>query len=212
MEDANRYFHSRFVFDPRRNAVWKEVCRFLQERYISPESSILEIGAGYCHFINNIEGKERHALDISSEVARHAGKGVVPHPQSCTRMDGIEDSYFDVLFASNILEHLLREETIQTLSEIRRVLKKNGKLIIIQPNFKYCFRDYFDDYTHVQVFTHVGLSDLIVASGFSILDLKPRFLPFSMKSNLPKVPWLVRLYLKSPFKPFAGQMLIVAKN
>jgi ubiquinone/menaquinone biosynthesis C-methylase UbiE len=101
---------------------------------------------------------------------------------------------------------------VRTLTEIKRVLKTNGKLIIIQPNFKYCAREYFDDYTHLQIFTHIGVTDLLIGLGFSIVDVKPRFLPFSMKSNLPKYTWLVRLYLLSPFKPFAGQMLVVAKR
>jgi ubiquinone/menaquinone biosynthesis C-methylase UbiE len=212
MDDANRYFQSRFIFNPKRDAVWKEICRFLQKRYISEEAKILEIGAGHCHFINQIVGKERHALDVSTELSLYAAPGVISHVQSCVRMDEIEDHYFDVVFASNLFEHLAREETKQTLSEVSRVLHQNGKLILIQPNFKYCYKDYFDDYTHIQVFTHTGLSDLLVASGFSILDLKPRFLPFSMKSNLPKASWLVRLYLQSPMKPFSGQMLVVAKN
>jgi len=151
-------------------------------------------------------------LDVSTEILRWADQCVLTHVQSCASMDGIDDGYFDLVFASNVFEHLAREETIKTLSEIKRVLNADGKLIVIQPNFKYCCKDYFDDYTHVQVFTHIGLSDLLIASGFSVLELKPRFLPFSMKSNLPKSPWLVRLYLQSPIKPFAGQMLIVAKN
>jgi SAM-dependent methyltransferase len=212
MADADSYYRSRFTFDSRRDAVWKEIAGFLQKRYIPIHSSILEIGAGYCHFINHVAGREKHALDISDEVLRYAGRGVIPHVQSCTDMQDIEDAHFDVIFASNVFEHLARDETARALAESRRVLNKNGKLIVLQPNFKYCCREYFDDYTHVQVFTDVGLADLLVASGFTILDIKPRFLPFSMKAHLPTNPWLVRLYLQSPFKPFAGQMLIVAVN
>jgi ubiquinone/menaquinone biosynthesis C-methylase UbiE len=211
MRDTHNYYQARFVFDARRDLVWKEICRFLQERYIAAQSAILEIGAGYCHFINHIDALERHALDISHEVRRYASQGVVSHIQSCTAMEGIDDDYFDVVFASNVFEHLVRDEVTRSLAEIKRVLKNNGQLIIIQPNFKYCVNQYFDDYTHLQIFTHIGLSDLLIGSGFTIIDVKPRFLPFSMKSHLPAYPWLVRLYLLSPFKPFAGQMLIVAK-
>jgi SAM-dependent methyltransferase len=211
MADRNRYFQSRFRFDPRRDAVWSEICRYLQKRYISKQSSILEIGSGYCHFINQIEGREKHALDLSSEIHRYVAHDVTAHVQSCATMHEIADGSFDVVFASNVFEHLRREEMTAALSEIRRVLKRGGRLVIIQPNFKYCYKDYFDDYTHLQIFTHIALSDLLVSFGFSILDLKPRFLPFSMRSHFPKVAWLVKLYLQSPVKPFAGQMLIVAK-
>jgi hypothetical protein len=43
--------------------------------------------------------------------------------------------------------------------------------------------------------------------------VKPKFLPYSMRdSRLPIAPWLVRAYLHSPWKPMAGQMLVVARR
>lgn len=212
MEAMNNYFQTQFTFDPRRNAVWKEVCRFLQKRYIPMESRILDLGAGYGDFINNIHGSEKHALDIESNISKCVRKNVFTHVRSCTAMDNFSESFFGIIFASNVFEHLTREQLLTTLDELRRILRSGGKLLIIQPNFKYCCKDYFDDYTHLQIFTHIGLCNLLVAAGFGIIDVKPRFLPFSMKSNLPKSPMLVRLYLRLPFKPCAGQMLIVAEN
>ena len=212
MGASNEYYQSRFVFDSRRDAVWKEICRYLQKRYIPKQSSILELGAGYCHFVNYIEGREKHAWDLSQDIRRYADSDVTTHVGSCLSLNGIKDNQFQIVFASNLFEHLSQTELRQTLAEIRRVLQPEGKLVVIQPNFKFCFKDYFDDYTHIQVFTHIGLSDLLRASGFTIQDLKPRFLPFSMKSKFPKISWLVRLYLHSPIKPFAGQMLVVAAN
>ena len=209
---AEDYFKTRFTYDAKRDAVWREVGAYLQARYIPPSSRILDLGAGYCHFINNVEGRERHALDASETVAEYAAPGVVAHAQSCTHLDGFADDSLDVVFSSNLFEHLTREDLNATLAELRRVLRPGGRLLVVQPNFKYCAADYFDDYTHVQIFTHVGLADLLAASGFRPLDVRPRFLPFSMKSRLPKASLLVRLYLRAPFKPFAGQMLLVAEN
>ena len=81
----------------------------------------------------------------------------------------------------------------------------------MQPNFRYAWRAYFDDYTHRSVFTDVSLPALLRAQGFSIDLVQPRFMPYSMRgSRLPITPWLVRPYLRSPLKPMAGQMLIVA--
>ncbi|MBM3309865.1 MAG: class I SAM-dependent methyltransferase, partial [Candidatus Altiarchaeales archaeon] len=121
---------------------------------------------------------------------------------------------FDVVFASNLLEHLSYEDFQKTIAEVNRILKKGGKFIIIQPNFKYCAGEYFDDYTHRIVFTHISLCDALMASGFKINVLKPRFLPFTMKSSLSKLanPILIKFYLKSPLKPFAKQMLVIAEK
>jgi SAM-dependent methyltransferase len=204
------YHESRFTYDARRDRVWREVCRYLQRRHVPPTARVLELGAGYCHFINNIVAAERHALDLFPRLSEYAGPGVIAHVGECTSLDSFEDGSFDVVFASNLFEHLDRDELTRTLAEVRRVLSPLGRLVLIQPNFKYCYADYFDDYTHKFVFTHVSLCDLLLSEGFGIRTVVPRFLPFSMKARVPKAGWLVRLYLASPYRPTAGQMLVVA--
>jgi SAM-dependent methyltransferase len=212
MQREVQYFETRFVYDPKRDVVWKEICRFLQMRYIPEGSTILDIGSGYGGFINNIRGRERHALDVSSKISECVQRDVITHIQPCAEMTNFSDGSLDIIFASNVFEHLTRGELLKTLGEVKRILRVGGKLIVIQPNFRYCYREYFDDYTHIQIFTHTGLCDLLVSTGFRIADCKPRFLPFSMRSKLPKVPILMRLYLRFPLKPFASQMLIVAQK
>ena len=39
----------------RKNAIWKILCKNFFQKYISKNSSVLDIGAGYCEFINNIQ-------------------------------------------------------------------------------------------------------------------------------------------------------------
>jgi ubiquinone/menaquinone biosynthesis C-methylase UbiE len=205
------YFETRFKFDASRKALWKVLSAYLQ-RYIPEDSRIIDIGAGYCDFINNIKAQEKHGLDISNVCTRYAGKDVMVHVQPCTDLSNFDSDYFDVVFASNILEHLSWEEVELTIKEIKRILKKKGKFIVIQPNFKYAFREYFDDYTHKTIFTHVGFEDFLLSNQFKIIELMPRFLPFSIKSHLPSSPTLLKVYLRLPFKPFAKQMLVVAEN
>jgi SAM-dependent methyltransferase len=211
-EYDSRYFATRFTYDRDREFVWQEVCRYLQPREIPADSLIVEIGAGYCSFINNVQARERHAVDLSPDLAQHAAPGVVPHVGSCTALSMFSAGTVDVVFASNLFEHLTRDELASTLTEIRRVLRPGGRLVIVQPNFRYSARHYFDDYTHLQVFTDVSLRDRLMADSFRIRRVVPRFLPFSMKSRLPKSRLLVRLYLRSPLKPFGAQMLIVAEK
>ena len=83
--------------------------------------------------------------------------------------------------------------------------------LLLQPNFRYCVREYFDDYTHRTIFTHVSLADRLRAHGFDVERVEARFLPLSFKSRLPAWPWLVDLYLRLPWRPLAKQMLVVAR-
>jgi len=210
------YFRTRFRFDARRDLVWKEVVRWIQERYIPPTSRVVDLGAGYCNFINNVVASERHAVDLFTECPQYAAAGVVTHRRSVTDLTFLPEDGFDVAFASNLAEHLTRQELVLTLGSVRRVLRRGGRLILMQPNFKYCSSTYFDDYTHIQVFTDASLLDFLEAHGFKVVRSFPRFLPVNMKStlrlNLPMLPLIVRAYLASPMKPLAGQLLMVAEN
>jgi SAM-dependent methyltransferase len=210
------YFKTRFGYDARRDEVWKEVVRWIQGQYIPPDSRVLDLGAGYCNFINHVHAREKHAVDVFSRFPEYAGPGVQTHVSTATDMPFFANDSFDVAFASNLVEHLNRPDLILLLSELRRVLRLGGTLILMQPNFKYCSTTYFDDYTHLQIFTDASLYDFLEAYGFKMKASFPKFMPVNMKStlrlNLPLLPLLVRTYLNLPFKPFAGQMLLVAEN
>lgn len=205
---ASRYYQSRFGFEPERDSVWRIICEYLQP-FIPPDGRVLDFGAGYCSFINHVQAAEKHALDIFPGFVRFAQVNVHTHIGRCEDLRMFSDGYFDAVFASNLLEHLTRQAVADTLAEVVRVLKPSGRLIVIQPNFHYCYREYFDDYTHLQVFTHVTLADLLASSGFDVERVEARFLPLSFKSRLPKWSWMVRLYLRLPFRPLAKQMLVI---
>jgi SAM-dependent methyltransferase len=206
-----RYFGTRMVHSESAAAVWRVIAQYLQ-RWISSTSRILDLGAGYCYFINAVTARERWALDIDDVVRQHAERGVRTLVRSAGGGLPFKDGSLDVVFASNFFEHLTPEEGLRVLEEVHRTLAKHGKLIVIQPDFKYCPSVYFDDYTHRTVYTHISFSDFLQANGFEVEACRPRFLPATMKSGLPRARFLVWLYLRSPVKPFAGQFLIVARK
>ena len=96
------------------------------------------------------------------------------------------------------------------LAEAMRVLRPGGRLVLIQPNFRLNPKEYFDDYTHVAIYTDRSLRDFLNASGWNVQHVAARFLPLSMKSRGSGLTFLVPWYLRSPVKPLAGQMLVVA--
>ena len=203
------YRNSRFTFDPRRKSIWSAVAGYLK-KYIPEDGAVLDLGSGYCDFINSVQARRRWALDLYLNPAEFAAEGVTPLQADVTNLEAIPDSSLDVVFASNILEHLPDDKLIWAVGAVKDKLRSDGRFIALQPNYTYCYRNYFDDYTHCRVFSHVSLADFLRAQGFTIERVTPRFLPFSLKSRAPKWSWLVRLYLRSPWKPLAKQMLVVA--
>jgi cyclopropane fatty-acyl-phospholipid synthase-like methyltransferase len=191
--------------------VWRVVADHLAH-LIPPDAHVLEIGAGYCAWINAVRAARRVATDRWPDVARHAAAGVEARVLDATAdLRSLGAAAFDVALASNVLEHFAPDTAASVARDLSYVLKPGGRLIVIQPNFRYASARYFDDYTHRAVFTDVSLPAMLRAEGFRVDEVRARFLPYSMRdSRLPIRPWLVRAYLASPFKPMAGQMLVVA--
>lgn len=211
MASTNNYYEARFKFDKDRTKVWRALCEYIQ-KFAGPKPNVLELGAGYCDFINNINAENKYALDIDANSQEYAHPEVTFFQQRTTDTLTIEQNSIDFVFASNLFEHLNDEVLDQTMDNISKHLKVGGKIGLMQPNYKYCSEDYFDDYTHVKVFSHVSLADFLVSHGYKITKCIPRFVPFSMKSRLPKSYFLTKLFVNSPIRPTAKQMLIIAEK
>lgn len=199
---------------PARAVVWQVVAEHLS-RWVPADANVLEIGAGYCHWINAVRGARRRvAVDVWPELPRHTASGVEAIVADVTKdVRGLAMQPFDVVLASNLLEHFEPAVSSSVIADVAAVLRSGGRFIIVQPNFRYAYREYFDDYTHRSIFTDVSLQNLLRSHGFEIDFCAPKFLPYSMReARVPISPMLIKLYLNSPIKPRAGQMLIVARK
>jgi SAM-dependent methyltransferase len=178
---------------------------------MSPSTrSVLDVGAGYCDFINYVRAERRVALDANPDFRAYANAGVQFEVGDCTDLSRFPAESFDVAFASNLVEHLARPDARLLLRGLRRLLTPGGRLILVQPNFRLRPNEYFDDYTHISIYTDRSLCGFLRSEGFDILEVKPKFLPMTFQSRLSIGSHLVPIYLRSPIKPLAGQMLIVA--
>ena len=65
------------------------------------------------------------------------------------RATHLDDESVDRVFISNFFEHVPREVILSTLIEARRVLRPDGKLLVLQPNVRYCGRDYWMFFDHI---------------------------------------------------------------
>ena len=205
---ANEYFATRFKLDLNRKKVWKILTPYFQ-RFIDPNDTLIELGAGYCYFINEIQAKRKIAIDLFENIGQFANDEVEVHVGNALQMDFMAAASADVIFASNFLEHLDWLQLKDLVTEMRRVLKPGGRVIIMQPNFRIAFKNYFDDYTHKTIFTDRSVVDWFESEGFRTKKKSPKFMPFSVKQTSSFLIWLIPIYLRSPIKPLAGQMMFV---
>ena len=206
------YHETRLAYDSRRLILWKTLCDHYFQRLVRPGDCVLELGAGYGDFINQIRCRRRIAIEFWQGMMEHLQPGVEGHVGSVTDLEVIEDRSVDFVFASNLFEHLPQTEFAKTLQALRAKMKTGATLNILQPNYRFAYREYFDDYTHVTVYSDISLADFLEVNGFQITEVHPRFLPLTIKSKLPVSPTLIRLYLALPLKPMGKQMLIRAAS
>jgi SAM-dependent methyltransferase len=182
-----------------KEAVWREIGRFLQRRYIPESSRVLDIATDVGYFIRNITAAERWASDLRDTSTSMPDGVRFIQADGLQLADAVPMDYFDVVFMSNYLEHLnSAESVIEQLRVARRLLRPGGLVIVLQPNIKLVGPAYWDFIDHRVPLTEESLVEAATFAGFETRDVIRRFLPYSVKGRLPAHRVLVRAYLGFP--------------
>jgi SAM-dependent methyltransferase len=212
---ASEIYKGRYPYLEYRKWVWKEIVNFVQKD-AGEIDFLIELGAGYCDFINHFRADRKIGYDVNPEMKKYASGEVELRIEDATQLARIADDSVDLIFASNFLEHLNITQHRILMPRIYTVLKKQGRLILIQPNYHFCRHRYFDDDTHQTIFSHKSIQEFLNGFDFTVIKLIPNLLPFSMNTTLPKgvilTRFLVKMYLMSPIKPLGAQMYVIAEK
>lgn len=211
--DLSQIYSRRFAGRAaHRLRVWGQLCPFFA-RWIKPDAAVLDLGSGYCEFINTVDARTRYAMDLNPEVRRRAANGVTVLEQDCSESWNV--SNLDAVFTSNFLEHLPDKAAVErTLQHAHAALQPGGVLIAMGPNVKYVPGAYWDFFDHYVALTELSLVEVLQKCGFEIEVCIPRFLPYSMSQGRTYPLWMLRAYLTLPFAwPWFGkQFLVVARK
>ncbi|MCB9812852.1 MAG: class I SAM-dependent methyltransferase [Pseudomonadales bacterium] len=193
--------------------MWKILCNDFFYKYFDKKDIVLDLPCGYGEFINNINVKYKIAIDINPDSKRFLNKGVKFYKALSNSLP-LNNKSVDKIFVSNFFEHITRKEIQKTIIEFKRILKDNGKIIILQPNIRFCSKDYWMFFDHITPIDDRALDEIFEINGFNSVEKIVRFLPYTTKSTLPKKDWMIRLYLKIPilWKFFGAQSLLVYKK
>jgi len=199
-----------------REKLWKVlVDNFLQE-YIKNDDTVLDLGGGLCSFINNVKCGKKYVVDLNPNLNKYANKDVIAIQESANHIPSVSDGCVDVVFVSNFFEHLRNmDELDEVIEEIKRILRPGGLLLVIQPNIKYAYREYWDFPDHHLAITDNSLSELLMINDFHIKTCFPRFLPWSPKSSrLSNIIFLLKIYLRMPviWRFMGKQLFLVAQK
>ena len=218
--DLLEFYRARFAgqSDYRRR-VWAVLSKFFS-RWVPPEAHVLDLGCGWCEFINSINCRTKFGMDLNPDSKSFANPDVRILEQDCSMPWNVEAESLDVVFTSNFLEHLPSKAALQnTLIHARRALKTGGCFIAMGPNIRCVPGAYWDFFDHYIPLTERSLCELLVLHGFKIDYCRACFLPYTMSRSSPTLltkvyPLLVRAYLRCQilWPLFGKQFLVVGSK
>jgi SAM-dependent methyltransferase len=198
-----------------RKRLWQILTDVYFQKFIRPESAVLDLGCGYGEFINAIKCREKYAIDLNARAADHLAADVRLYLQDCSEQWPLEDETLDVVFTSNFFEHLPDKLSLKrTLLEAKRCLRPGGLIIAVGPNIRCVNGAYWDFWDHFLCLTEKSLSEALENNGYRVVYALPRFLPYTTV-NQPAWPmWTVKLYLALPmcWRLFGQQFLVIAER
>lgn len=186
---------------------------FLSKRwsYIPRCQKVLDIGCGIGNFIKfNPKKVELWGLDIIKEnIDDLKRQGLKVKQGDVNKKIPFAANSFDCVTCFHVFEHLA--DPSNAISEIKRVLKDQGTVVIAVPNLS--FAEFYNDYTHVKPWTRISLFKFLKDNGFVNIKIKKGSYVNPIISGLfflsPKIRFMVE-ELFGKISPF--EITAVAKN
>lgn len=194
---VDEIYRQRFKDRATRLELWNTLIKYFFQKYIGPEDVVLDVPCGYGEFINGITCRKKYALDINPDSAQYVDKDVDFLEASSSAIP-LGDESVDKIFVSNFFEHLTRDEIVATIEEFKRVLRPGGKVLVLQPNIRFAYHNYWMFFDHITPIDDRALEEVFGLRGLSLHSRILKFLPFTAQSSLPATSFLVMLYLKLP--------------
>ncbi len=198
-----------------RARVWRILVDRCFQRYVPRDGVVVDIGCGWGEFINAVDARVRHAIDLNPDARSHVDAAVQLHAQSCADRWPLADASVDAVFTSNFLEHLADKRALTaTIAEAFRCMKPGGALVCLGPNIRYVGGAYWDFFDHHIPLTERSLGECIAGAGFAVERSLARFLPYTMSGKRPPPSFAIRAYVALPvaWPLFGKQFLVVARK
>lgn len=184
--DEKKYFEeARLIFEGRakshRDENYLEDLKAIEN--IKPKGNFLDIGTNMGFFLRHTRNKgwDVTGVDPSPALSEMARRYFGLNVKTCYLNEaGFKDDYFDVVTMTDVFEHI--PEPRKLLADIKKVIKKDGILLIKVPNGRFNMlklrlaraagkiKDYdiFDSYEHVTHFSHNTLGRMLAECGFKV--------------------------------------------
>lgn len=197
----NNYFEYRNISEI--NYVNLQIPLWIKNEIENKDVKILDYGCGFGQILKALKN-ENYQNIYGIDIEKNAIESCVNNNLIVKQLDlktliNPYDFKFDVIILSHIIEHIPKNEIINTLIIIKNsFLTKNGKLLVAVPNAQAntdCYWAY-EDWTHTTLFTSGSIYYVLRASGFE----KVEFLDIDCTLGSSKLKAMIRRFFLKLYK------------
>jgi SAM-dependent methyltransferase len=167
-EDAARqhYDADYFASQAKDGILTGQAELFKFEPCIKPTDRVLDFGCGGGFLLKVVTAAEKIGVEINPHaVAAARANGVTIFPD----VSEVPDEYVDIVISNHALEHVT--DPFRTVSELRRVLRKGGLLVLVTPydasSTKFALND---RNMHLFGWSPLNLGNLVTVCGFTVVS------------------------------------------
>ena len=144
-----------------------QLVKYLTSQFkLTQNSKVLEVGCGRGDFLTAFQKAnfncvgvdlEQSSLDLSPNLdisICDISKESLPY----------KNNSIDIVFHKSLIEHLYDPSTL--MKETYRILKPNGKLIILTPDWHTQMKNFYDDFTHCRPFVMTTMLNVLKVYNF----------------------------------------------
>lgn len=197
-------------YDPAKTkAQVAEKMSFLR-RFLRPELTFLEIGAGDGNLTMQVAGLVQHAyaFDVAYQLAEGAQTPanfeLVIMPDGCKIP--LPDGVVDLAYSNQVMEHIHPDDAIEQLQHIFRVIRPGGRYICITPNKAAGPQDvsrHFDETAtcfHLMEYRMSQLAEVLKSAGFRNLKAYTGLRGFHFRVPLAVITLMESVFLSLPYR------------
>ncbi len=164
-----------------------EVIVGLLGQYLSSNASVLEVGTGRGEFAQEITKKGYNYIGIepSSKLREMLADRNLELISEAIPEINLQNDVVDMVYSFDVVEHLqLFTDVVRFFEESNRVLKVNGHIVVIAPNYETLGKlFYLYEYQHSFVTTLRRIETMFVETGFKIIESRPFLTNYGLSSN-----------------------------
>jgi SAM-dependent methyltransferase len=181
------FFWNSYLGNPRNHGAWmsegsgeaiiRRMKKILPSKFLSDPKSICDWGCGTGNFAKTFTAKGHAVIgldqkEVVSQIPRDSDKFI-----GISDSTVINDEELDLVYALEVIEHIIDSEIQRTFSEWRRILKKSGYLLLTTPNDEnleensiFCpnCETQFHTVQHVRSLSVSSISKMLEINGFAV--------------------------------------------